>query len=174
MPTIHQLARQICEDLGWPEYHVLAKELARLADQIDDPYAALVPYAYHFLRNPGSWPRPGASTGSVSPISPGAEGTGGVAAASSGVSSRVSLVRDTWPVLRLDYAVGDGERRSLLDCDAADLDYAARNLQGVADRTRERAALLARLRDELAAHSVTRVHELPDTVLDSYSRQLRP
>jgi hypothetical protein len=169
MPTVYQLAGDIWLALDAPDHHTLAKELARRADEIDDPETALRVFAYHYARNPRSWPRDGAAAGAARRPADGAA----AGQVNSARSARVALVRQTWPALRVRYAVSPTERRALLDCDAADLTYVIANLETVARRTAARAQLLARLAADLRDHSVTYVYELPPDVLDSYAEHFR-
>ena len=153
--SLRHLCRQVWDDLGGADYHVLAKEVARRIKASERDAAlneALIEYSRQFTVGL----RP-----TLRKIKPGA------GQRNSARSAKVQAIRKTWPQLRAHIFTQDGQK-ALGECTAANLIFNAevlekqsRQLQAKASRERDLAALLH-------AHKVERVKNLPDAVLAEY------
>jgi hypothetical protein len=153
--SLRSLCREVWEELGGCDYHVLAEKVARRIDRADQERAldeALAEYCRQFtvgLRPTLRKVKPGAGR------------------RNSARSSKVQAIRQTWPQLKAHIFTKDGQK-ALGKCTVADLIFHAdllerqsRQLQAKAGRERQLAALLQ-------AHKVDRVENLPDEVLAEY------
>jgi hypothetical protein len=153
--SLRALAREVWDDLGGCDYHILAKEIQRRISAADRD-AALAEALAEYSRQFAVGLRP-----TLRKAKPGA------AQRNSGRSAKVAGIRRSWPQLRAHIFTRDGQK-ALGKCTAADLIFHAdllerqsRQLQAKASRERDLAALLR-------AHQVERVENLPDTVLSEY------
>lgn len=165
------LAREVWDEMGGCEYHVLAKEIARRI-QPDDRLAALnealVEYARHFNTRQGKAAPPKVSPSPV-PTTGGAGGSTKPAAAqrNSARSSKVRAIREAWPQLRRYISTQDG-RKALGDCTADNLIFHAGLLEGLANANAKQAEKERSLAALLKAKKVARVRDLPDSALAEY------
>ncbi|HLK78198.1 MAG TPA: hypothetical protein VKU77_31680 [Streptosporangiaceae bacterium] len=153
--SLRALCREVWDDLGGCDYHVLAKEAERRITAQDAALAlpeALTEYARMFAmgqRPPLSKQKPGAGQ------------------RNSARSWKVQGARQMWPQLKAHIFTSDGQK-ALGKCTAADLIFHAdllekqsRHLVRKASRERELAAALK-------AHKAERVENLPDDVLAEF------
>lgn len=153
--SLRALAKEVWEDLGGCDYHVLAKEIQRRVSAADRD-AALAEALTEYSRQFTVGLRP-----TLRKVKPRA------GQVNSGRSAKVAGIRRTWPELKAHIFTRDGQK-ALGKCTHADLIFHAdllerqsRQLQAKASRERDLAALLK-------AHKVERVENLPNTVLAEY------
>jgi len=153
--SLRVLAREVWEDLGGADYHVLAKEIARRIRSADRESAlneALLEYSRHFavgLRPTARRFRPGAGQ------------------QNSGRSAKVAGIRRAWPQLRATYFTKDGQK-PLGDCTRADVIFIAEHLEKKARENQAKAGWMRDLSAALGAAKVERVRDLPDDVLGQF------
>lgn len=153
--SLRKLAREVWEDLGSADYHVVAKELARRVPPNRREAAldeALLEYARHFvvgLRPTARKTKPGAGQ------------------RNSGRSAKVAGIRRMWPQLRATYLTRDGQK-ALAECSRVDVVFIAEHLDKKARECTRKGAWMRGLAGEMATHEVERVRDLPDEVLAQY------
>jgi hypothetical protein len=154
--SLRKLASEVWDETGGTDYHVLAKELARRITATNREAAlneALVEYARHFVvgLRPTARRRRGTAAGQ----------------ANSGRSSKVALIRRTWPQLRATYLTKDGQK-ALGDCTRVDVIFIAEHLERKARENQSKAGWMRELSAALGQHKVQRVRDLPDAVLAEF------
>lgn len=154
--SLRALAREVWDDMGGADYHVLAKEIRRRISRADRDAAldeALTEYARHFAvgQRPSGRSRPGAG-----PLN-------------SRRSSKVASIRQSWPELRARIFTKDGQK-AYGDCTKADLIFHADLLERQARQNQAKASWERDIAAALGAHKVERVRDLPDDVLAQFFR----
>lgn len=150
--SLRAMARQVWDEMGSPDYHALAKEIARRVPAAKREAAlneALVEYARHFvvgLRPTARRVRPGAGQ------------------RNSARSAKVTAIRRTWPQLRATYLTKDGQK-ALGDCTRADVVFIAEHLERKARENQRKAGWMRDVATALGQAKVQRVRDLPDDVL---------
>ena len=153
--SLRALCRQVWEDLGGCDYHVLAKEVRRRIKAADRDAAldeALVEYSRVFAlgqRPPLRKQKPGAGQ------------------QNSARSWKVQGTRQMWPQLRAHIFTRDGQK-ALGKCTAADLIFHAELLEKQSRQLVRKASRERELAAALKAHKVDRVENLPDEVLAEF------
>jgi hypothetical protein len=160
--SLRQFCREIWDELGGCDYHVLAKEAARRVAPADSAAAfdqALIEYARHFAvqQRPPMTPQP-----AVAPS--------GAGQRNSGRSSKVRGVREAWPELRARIFTKDGQK-ALGKCTAADLTFHADLLETQAGQLQVKAGRERELAALLKTRKAACVEKLPDDVLRRFFRQ---
>lgn len=153
--SLRALCREVWEELGGCDYHVLAKEVQRRITSADRDAAlseALTEYSRHFTTGL----RP-----TLRKVKPGA------GQQNSARSAKVAAIRQTWPQLRAHIFTRDGQK-ALGKCTAADLIFHADLLERQARQLTSKASRERDLASLLRAHKVERVENLPDEVLAEY------
>jgi hypothetical protein len=154
--SLRKLCREVWEELGGCDYHVLAKEAQRRIKAADREAAlseALVEYSRVFsigLR-PSSSRRPAKSAGQRN----------------SGRSAKVAGIRRAWPQLRATYFTNDGQK-PLGDCSMTDVIFIAENLDKKARENQRKAAWMRDVAGAMKTHKAARVGDLPDDVLAGF------
>jgi hypothetical protein len=152
--SLRALCREVWEEVGGCDYHVLAKEVQRRIKAADRDAAlseALVEYSRVFsigLR-PSSSNRPKA------------------AARNSARSSKVAGIRRAWPQLRATYFTKDGQK-PLGDCSVADVIFIAEHLEKKARENQAKAGWMRDVAAAMRAAKVQHVRDLPDDVLAGF------
>lgn len=152
--SLRKLAREVWDDLGSADYHVVAKELGRRVPAGSREAAlneALLEYARHFVVG----------------LRPTARKAKGAGQRNSGRSAKVAGIRRMWPQLRATYLTRDGQK-ALGDCSRTDVVFIAEHLGKKARECQAKASWLRDLAGELGTHEAARVRDLPDEVLAQY------
>ena len=153
--SLRKLCREVWEELGGCDYHVLAKEVQRRIKAADRDAAladALVEYSRVFsigLR-PSSSRRP-AKAGQRN----------------SGRSAKVAGIRRAWPQLRATYFTKDGQK-PLGECSLADVIFIAEHLEKKARENQAKAGWMRDVAAAMKASKVAHVRDLPDDVLAGF------
>jgi hypothetical protein len=153
--SLRALAREVWDDTGGADYHVIAKELLRRIPAGKQEAAlseALAEYSRHFvvgLRPTARKVRPGAGQ------------------RNSARSAKVAGIRRAWPQLRATYFTKDGQK-PLGDCTRIDVVFIAEHLEKKARENQAKAGWMRDLSAALGAHKVDRVRDLPDDVLAQF------
>jgi hypothetical protein len=153
--SLRVLCREVWEDLGGCDYHVLAKEVRRRIKAADRDGAldeALVEYSRVFALGQ----RP-----ALSKQKPGA------GKRNSARSWKVQGTRQMWPQLKAHIFTSDGQK-ALGKCTAADLIFHAELLEKQSRQLVRKASRERELAATLGAHKVDRVENLPDEVLAEF------
>jgi hypothetical protein len=154
--SLRALCREVWEELGGCDYHVLAKEVHRRIKAADREAAlsdALVEYSRVFSIGfrPSASRRPAKSAGQRN----------------SGRSAKVAGIRRAWPQLRATYFTKDGQK-PLGDCSAADVIFIAEHLEKKARENQAKAGWMRDVAASMKANKVTHVRDLPDDVLAGF------
>ena len=154
--SLRKLCREVWEELGGCDYHVLAKEVQRRIRAADREAAlseALVEYSRVFaigLRPSSSRkPRPGAGQ------------------RNSGRSAKVAGIRRAWPQLRATYFTKDGQK-PLGECSLADVIFIAEHLEKKARENQAKAGWMRAVAEAMKANKAAHVRDLPDDVLAGF------
>jgi hypothetical protein len=153
--SLKALAREVWDEIGGADYHVLAKEIARRVrpeDRVAALNESMLEYARHFavgLRPSGRKTRPGAGQ------------------RNSARSAKVAGIRRSWPQLRARILTNDGQK-PLSDCTAADLIFHVDLLERQARQNQAKAGWYREIAAALKAHKVQRVRDLPDAVIAEF------
>jgi hypothetical protein len=153
--SLRALCRQVWEELGGCDYHVLAKEVQRRIKASEREAAlgeALVEYSRVFAigLRPSSSRRP-SSAGQRN----------------SGRSAKVAGIRRAWPQLRATYFTKDGQK-PLGECSLADVIFIAEHLEKKARENQAKAGWMRDVATAMKAHQVAHVRDLPDAVLAGF------
>jgi hypothetical protein len=154
--SLRALHREVWEELGGCDYHVLAKEVQRRVKAADREAAlseALVEYSRVFaigLRPSSSRKaRPGAGQ------------------RNSGRSAKVAGIRRAWPQLRATYFTKDGQK-PLGECSMTDVIFVAEHLDKKARENQRKAVWMRDVAGAMKAHQAQHVRDLPDDVLAKF------
>lgn len=153
--SLRKLCREVWEDLGGADYHVLAEKVARRIDRADLEAAldeALVEFARVF------------ALGQRPPLRKQKAGAG---QKNSARSWKVQGTRQMWPQLKAHIFTNDGQK-ALGKCTAADLIFHAELLEKQSRQLVRKASRERELAASLKAHKVDRVENLPDEVLAEF------
>jgi hypothetical protein len=153
--SLRPLCREVWEELGGCDYHVLAKEVQRRIASADRD-AALTEALTEYSRQFTVGLRP-----TLRKVKPGA------AQRNSGRSAKVAGIRQSWPQLRAHISTRDGQK-ALGKCTAADLIFHAELLEKQARQLVRKGSRERELAAALKAHKVERVENLPDEVLAEF------
>lgn len=153
--SLRAMAREVWEELGGADYHILAKEIARRIHASQREAAlneALLEYSRQFVVG----------------LRPTARRAGtGAGQRNSGRSAKVAGIRRAWPQLRATYFTKDGQK-PLGDCTRADVVFIAEHLDRKARENQAKAGWMRDLSAALGAAKVERVRDLPDDVLAGF------
>jgi hypothetical protein len=153
--SLRPLCREVWEELGGCDYHVLAKEVQRRIASADRDTAlseALVEYSRSF------------ALGQRPPLRKQKAGAG---QQNSARSWKVQGTRQMWPQLKAHIFTRDGQK-ALGKCTAADLIFHAELLEKQARQLVRKGSRERELAAALKAHKVERVENLPDEVLAEF------
>jgi hypothetical protein len=153
--SLRTLCRQVWEELGGCDYHVLAKEVHRRIKAAERDAAlseALVEYSRVFAIG-------------LRPSSRRAAKSAGQR--NSGRSAKVAGIRRAWPELRATYFTKDGQK-PLGECSMTDVIFIAENLDKKARENQRKAAWMRDVAAAMKAHQVAHVRDLPDDVLAGF------
>jgi hypothetical protein len=153
--SLRTLCRQVWEELGGCDYHILAKEVHRRIKAAERDAAlgeALVEYSRVFAL--GQRPTLGKQKA-------------GAGQKNSARSAKVQGIRQTWPQLRAYIFTRDGQK-AVGKCTAADLIFHAELLEKQARQLTRKASRWRDLGAALKAHKVDRVENLPNEVLAEF------
>jgi len=153
--SLRTLHREVWDELGGCDYHILAKEVERRIDAQDSAAAlseALTEYARMF------------AMGQRSPLGKQKAGAG---QRNSARSWKVQGTRQMWPELKAHIFTRDGQK-ALGKCTAADLIFHAELLEKQSRQLIRKASRERELAAALKAHKVGRVENLPDEVLAEF------
>ena len=153
--SLRKLCREVWEELGGCDYHVLAKEVQRHIRAADRDAAlgeALTEYSRVFALGQ----RPALSKQKA-----------GAGQKNSARSWKVQGARQMWPELKARIFTKDGQK-ALGKCTAADLIFHAELLEKQSRQLIRKASRERELAAALKAHKVDRVENLPDEVLAEF------
>ncbi len=151
--SLRSLTREVWNEMGSPDYHVLAKEVARRITAKHREAAlneALTEYARQFVTRL----RPQTRRSVRRPAR----------------SAKVAGIRAAWPALRATYLTRDGQK-ALGECTRIDVVFIAENLDKKARECQAKASWMRDLAAAMKEHGAVRVRDLPDDVLASFVRE---
>jgi hypothetical protein len=152
--SLRHLCREVWEELGGCDYHVLAKEVQRRIKAANRDAAlseALVEYSRVF------------TTG----LRPSSSRKAGAGQRNSGRSAKVAGIRRAWPQLRATYFTKDGQK-PLGECSMTDVIFIAEHLDKKARENQRKAAWMRDVAGAMKAHQAQHVRDLPDDVLATF------